>query len=106
MRYCLILLAAGACAMGGANDAASLRLVPFPKEVTLTDGGFDLPRRLVLQAPKSMPFRAVQQSLAALQAAGIRQLSVSAIDGDGHVLRIGRAAAAQRPAAAVRKQAT
>ncbi len=34
-----------------AADAAALRLVPFPKEVRLASGAFDLQRPLVLEAP-------------------------------------------------------
>jgi len=47
MRCWLVLLALCACAMAG-EDASSLRLVPFPKEVKLGEGGFDLSRPLVL----------------------------------------------------------
>ena len=44
----LTLLPAAALA---AEDAASLRLVPFPKEVRLESGTFSLDRPLVVEAP-------------------------------------------------------
>jgi len=49
MRCCLPLLALCAFAMAG-EDASSLRLVPFPKEVTLSEGSFALGRELRLAA--------------------------------------------------------
>ena len=103
---CLLVLLIGLTAFAAERDAASLRLVPFPKEATLAGGGFDLTLPLVLQAPKTTPFSMVQQALSTLQAAGIHRLSVAMPDGEGLALRIGRAAAAKPPTATFRAGAT
>ena len=49
-----VVLACGHAARGGAG-AAALRLVPFPKEVTLTEGAFALNRALIIPTHAGVP---------------------------------------------------
>ena len=43
--------------LGYATDAAELRLVPFPKDVQLQDGTFDLRQNLILETRIMIPTR-------------------------------------------------
>ena len=58
LMSCVVLaLSLAPAARSLADDASSLRLVPFPKQVTLTEGGFALNRPLVVRTGmKTDPF--------------------------------------------------
>ena len=46
-----IMFVASSVAVGSADDASDLRLVPFPKRVELQEGTFPLEGKLVLEVP-------------------------------------------------------
>jgi len=104
MRCWLVLLALCASAMAG-EDASALRLVPFPKQVTMGQGTFGLGREAVLQAPRHLPAKMVMDLTSTLGKPGLR-LRVGVLAGEGHALRIGRKAVTELPAVAFRKEAT
>jgi hypothetical protein len=79
MRMWATWLVALALAVSGARAEEAvqrLRLVPFPKEVTMGEGSFDVGQRLILAAPRDMPFSVMRCVMDALKRAGIAQLGV------------------------------
>lgn len=59
-RHCLtaaLLFALSGVSFAWVDDASTLRLVPFPREVRLEQGTSDLKRSLILQAPGGLERR-------------------------------------------------
>jgi len=85
IRWLLGLLLLAALTHGG--EASALRLVPFPKEVKVGEGAFDLSGRLVLAVPKETPHAVVAGLLDELKRAAAADLGLQAAD-TRHVLRL------------------
>ncbi len=73
---------------GVAQDAASLRLVPFPKEVRIQPGTFELNRRLVLEVPADRAPTFAAWLNDELKGAGLPAVQVSGQKGPGHAFRL------------------
>jgi hypothetical protein len=74
-RWCLalaFLLGCGFAAIANADEAASLRLIPFPKKVQLKPGEFNLKGPLVLMHSRSMSEAAVAAIVDELKRAGFQ----------------------------------
>jgi hypothetical protein len=112
--FCLILTLAGTGPVSAAPEAApdkaagpsALRLVPFPKEIHLDPGRFDLQGPLVLEV---LPERAA--TLGALvgdefQRAGYPRPKVATVQGADHALRLSRTPGTAVAAMALRGQST
>ena len=98
----LTLLPAAALA---AEDAASLRLVPFPKEVRLESGTFSLDRPLVVEAPPEVLAQVGEAFGAECRRAGLRAPQLKPAAGTGNALRLAPSAGAKMPAVAFRQGA-
>jgi len=85
-----VLLAAVLWLPGGApaEDAGSLRLVPFPKRVELKPGSFALDRPLVLEAPETVGDVVAGLVGEELKRAGFGPLKFVTINGGDHVVRV------------------
>ena len=70
------------------NDASALRLVPFPKEARLEEGGFELNRRLVLEVSQRQAEILASQLTSELTAAGYAPPSIRHIKTAYPVLRL------------------
>jgi hexosaminidase len=79
---------ASAAAAAPAGEANRLRLVPFPKRVTLTDGAFELGRTLALQRASGVPDTAAALIAAELQRAGMPAPSLARLATDAWSLRL------------------
>ncbi len=84
----LISLALRPAAPVSADDASALRLVPFPKEVSLQGGGFRLDRPLVVRAGPKADDRVSQVVLSELRRAGLKATAVVAPDLDDRTLEV------------------
>ena len=105
-----VLLWFGLClaptAAWGAEDAASLRLVPFPKQVTLEAGQFALDRPLTLEAPPEVRATAARLVGEEFERAGFRPPATRASDDTELVVRLSAAGHVAAPAVAFRDGAT
>lgn len=79
---------AALCQAGVPPDAATLRLVPFPKEVRLQPGTFDLKQPLVLEVPADRAATFADWLNDELQRAGLPPAQVSHRQGAGHAFRL------------------
>jgi hypothetical protein len=85
-RSCLILavlLGLGVSRIAGAEDAASLRLVPFPKKVNLKAGQFALKGPLVLAHSRSLSEAGAAMIAEEFKRVGLQPPSVARVDGAG-----------------------
>lgn len=73
---------------GAASPVAALRLVPFPKEITLQTREFDLTRPLILEVSQEKPRLAAEQIGAELSLAGIKPPAINVVAGNRPVLRL------------------
>ncbi len=76
------------CRAGVPEDAARLRLVPFPKEVRLEAGTFELKQPLVLEVPADRAATFAHWLNDELQRAGLPPVRVSHRPEPGHVFRL------------------
>ncbi len=76
------------CTSTHAAKVESLRLVPFPKVITLHDGAFALDRPLILQSGLEPGCLAVQQILSEMRRARLQPPRTETVAGMGHELRI------------------
>ena len=87
--YVILLgLALSPAALVSADDASALRLVPFPKEVSLQAGGFRLDRPLVVRTGPKADRRVSQVVLSELRRAGGEATAVVAPDLDDRTLEV------------------
>ncbi len=87
---CQVILITLACtAQGEQGVAPSLRLVPFPKEVSLTEGGFALDRALVIEATDELPGQLAELVRRELKRADLKEPgSRREVTAACHVLRL------------------
>ena len=71
-----------------ANDASALRLIPFPKEVSLQAGSFRLERPLVVRAGPKTEKLISEIIISELRGAGVEATAVIAPDLDDRTLEI------------------
>ena len=87
--YVILLgLALSPAALVAADDASALRLVPFPKEVSLQAGGFRMNRPLVVRTGPKADDRVSQVVLSELRRAGGEATAVVAPDLDDRTLEV------------------
>jgi hexosaminidase len=91
-----------------AEDASSLRLVPFPKEVHLGRGSFKLNAPLVLETEDdgaALIFRLIEQEL---RVAGLPRATITLrrLEGSGHVVRLVHEQGRKTPPLSFREGAT
>lgn len=79
---------AGPCWAAEPADAATLRLVPFPKEVRLQPGTFELKRPLVLEVPADRAATFAYWLNDELKRAGLPPVQASHRQGPEHVFRL------------------
>ncbi len=82
-------LLGGLAATVPADEAADLRLVPFPKQVTSQPGTFALKNGLVLQLPSPLTIPIAAQLTAELRRAGITEIEVRPYEETAHVVALG-----------------
>ncbi len=83
-----LLCCLGLTTMVSADEAARLRLAPFPKRVELQPGTFSLDAKLILEAPaESAPLLAAKLQ-AELARAGLPKLEVRPLPATTHALRL------------------
>jgi len=104
MAFTLLVLVGARLAP--AQEAADLRLVPFPKEVALGEGTFSLNANLVLEVPAGagpLLGRMIGRELAR---AGRKIGEIRRVEGAGTLVRLAAAPGADRPSVAFREDAT
>ncbi len=83
-----IFCSLGLTTMALANDAAQLRLVPFPKQIELQPDTFSLASKLILEAPaKTAPLLGAKLE-AELTRAGLPAVEVHALPTTTHSMRL------------------
>lgn len=87
------------------GDAAKLRLVPFPKKVSLSEGTFALARQLTLEAPGKSGAHLGDLLASELRAAGLPEPRLAPHDGKTLYLRLCRKPGGDAPALRFRKDA-
>jgi len=85
-----------------AAETDTLRLVPYPKRVTLGDGTFDLQRSLVLEKPSAIGDTEVALIVGEMQRAGLPAPKVAPVAVDELLLRLTVQPTASLPAARFR----
>jgi len=80
-----------------AAETEGLRLVPYPKKVTLGDGTLDLQRSLILERSQGVGDTEVAAITAEMQRAGFPAPKVASITADGFMLRLTAQPAASPP---------
>jgi len=90
---------AGRCDSVMAADAGDLRLVPFPKHVELKPGTFALAQKLVLYVPADTAQTIGAQVSVELVRAGVGQVKVQVLAGDGRAMVVTAERVAAEPPA-------
>ncbi len=103
---CLILAVASWCNVVAAQEPAALRLVPFPKKVTLTNGSFLLDKTLTLEAPADSADLLGQLIGVELRRAGLAAPRVRHLESDADYFRLATGPVAERSACRFRQGAT
>jgi hexosaminidase len=78
----------GGINLAWADNSATLRLVPFPKQVAIEPGVFPLDGKLVLEAPAASAPLLGSWINAELQRVGLAAVEVRGVEGELHVLRL------------------
>lgn len=99
----LVAALLAAALQAGAAEVKELRLVPFPKEIAATEGGFDLSRPLTLHAPAESVELIRNLLTLELQRAGLKAPSVAPSDNSASVFTLTAADPAADPTRAKRE---
>jgi N-acetyl-beta-hexosaminidase len=102
----LMILTVGLISRAPAAEVSSLRLVPYPKKVSLQEGTFSLDRALVLEAPAESAGLIGRLIGEELKRAGCKAPEVRPIEGGAKFLWLAPMPAQQRPSAEFRRDAT
>lgn len=102
----MVVVILGGINLAWADNPATLRLVPFPKQVTLEPGVFPLDGKLVLEAPAASAPLLGSWINAELQRAGMATVEVRNVDGELQVLRLSAGPAAPPTKSDFRPNAT
>ncbi len=104
LLYALALLL-GRCGVCLADEAATLRLVPFPKQLELRQGTFSLQTPLILEAPRDAADLLGRLIAAEMQRAGLPEPKIQGVDRTGS-WRLSARSGGAAPEFAHRKDAT
>ena len=85
---CLLVVAMAAAAQSGSDATQDLRLVPFPKSVTLEAGRFSFEKSLTFEISDGQGEMPAQLLNAELQRAGLREARVSRLKSAVHAFRM------------------
>ncbi|MBE3070430.1 MAG: hypothetical protein IMZ66_09375, partial [Planctomycetes bacterium] len=100
------VVGASPVAAAPADDAAALRLVPFPKEVSLRPGLFALDRRLVLEVPADIAETVGRLLAEELRRAGLPEPEVRGLGGEASWWRLSAEPGSGPPTLGLRDGAT
>ncbi len=101
MAACSLLLPAA-----HAGEEASLRLIPFPKEVTVATGDFALARRLILELPAGQSALLAEQLVAEFKLANLQAPTLRTLKRPAHTVRLSARGRGAPKALALRPNAT
>ena len=101
-----VAMIAASVSLCRAEDAAALRLVPFPKEIKLSDGTFSLKRPLVIEAPPGQLPVVAKVLGQEMRRAGLATPKSRALSKNRHLLRMAAPGTAAIDAGEFRKDAT